>query len=315
MKRTKAMKLVAVCLAGALVATSVYTPVSAAKKTDKKVTITGKKKLTMKVGDKKKIQANQKVKWTVKGKSVKIIKGKNAKAVTVQAKKKGSATLTAQKGKKKASVKIQVTYKAAAQKNSNQTNTPQNNPAQVDTTDVTKLTDPSFYKVIKVNGNTLTLQAKDNKEYTTVVNANIPIWKGDAVVAASSVQVGEYFRCSPFSFKQGNETVITYAALVISEEEHQTVLDKQNNGNAEYTICAATFYVLEKDGDYYFDIAGSANGTKITTILIGEDTPVVVNGTKEYDGKLLTTGMRVMMKYQGDLLDQDLAWAYSIVAY
>lgn len=309
------MKLVAVCLAGALVTTSVYTPVSAAKKTSKKVTITGKKKITMKVGDKKKFKANQKVKWTVKGKSVKIIKGKNANAVTVQAKKKGSATLTAQKGKKKASVKIQVTNKAADQNNSTQTNPSQTKPAQANTMDVTKLTDHSFYKVTKVNGNTLTLQAKDNKEYTTVVNADLPIWRGDAVVAASSIQVGEYFRCSPFSFKQGNETVTTYAALVISEEDHQTVLDKQNKGNAEYTICAATFYVREKDGDYYFDIAGSANGTKITTILIDEDTPVVVNGTKEYDGKMLTAGMRILMKYECDLLDQDLAWAYSIVAY
>ena len=47
MKKTKVMKLVAVCLAGALVTTSVYTPVSAAKKTNKKVTISGKKKITI----------------------------------------------------------------------------------------------------------------------------------------------------------------------------------------------------------------------------------------------------------------------------
>ncbi|MDE6851464.1 MAG: hypothetical protein K2J67_03110 [Lachnospiraceae bacterium] len=40
-----------------------------------------------------------------------------------QAKKKGSATLTAQKGKKKASVKIQVTSKTAAQTNTAQVNT------------------------------------------------------------------------------------------------------------------------------------------------------------------------------------------------
>lgn len=69
--------------------------------------------------------------------------------------------------------------------------------AQGNTTDVKKLTDHSFYKVLKLNGNTLTLPAKDNKEYTTVVNADIPIFREDAVVAPSSIQVGEYFRCSP----------------------------------------------------------------------------------------------------------------------
>ncbi|MDE6851465.1 MAG: hypothetical protein K2J67_03115 [Lachnospiraceae bacterium] len=103
--------------------------------------------------------------------------------------------------------------------------------------------------------------------------------------------------------------------MVISEKEYQTVLNKQSKGDAEYTICAATCYVLEKDGNYYFDVAGSLNGTKITTIMIDEDTPVVVNGTKEYDGKMLTIGMRVLLKYDWKLLEQDLAWAYSIVAY
>ncbi|MDE6568002.1 MAG: hypothetical protein K2K70_09780 [Lachnospiraceae bacterium] len=305
MKRTNVMKLLAVCLAGALVTGSVSTPASAAKK----VTIKGKKKLTMTVGAKKTIKANQKVKWTVKGKSIKIVKGKNAKAVTVQAKKKGSATLTAKKGKKKASVKIQVTKKTTTQ-----TSTPQKNPAQVNTTDVTKMTDPSFYKVTKVNGNLLTLLSKDNKEYTTTLKSDIPIFREDAVATAASIQVGEYFRCCPYSFQQNNQTVTNYAILIISESDYNSLLEYQKK-DPNGTYCATSFYVTKKDGDNFFDIAASPNGTKITTIYADEDTRVVVNGTKQYNGSMLTNGMRVLIKYRPDALKQDLAWVYSIVAY
>lgn len=302
MMKSKAMKLVAVCLAGALVASSISSPVSAAKKAAKKVTITGKKKVTMTVGAKKKFKANQKVKWTVKGKSVKIVKGKNAKTVTVQAKKSGSATLTAKKGKKKASVSIKVTKKDTT---------------KTGTTDVTKLNDIYFYKVTKVTGNTLTLQSSDNKTYTTVVKPDLPIWKDDAVVTVSAIQVGEYFRCCPFSFKQGGKTVTTYAALVISEKDYQFHV-KYRDSSVDYTESVATFYVLEKHGDYSFDVAGSPNGEKFATIDIDEDVLIVAGGKKHNDAELLSKGSRVLVQVDGEIKNNatsPLAYASSVVAY
>lgn len=303
--KTKVMKLVAVCLAGALVAGSIYSPVDAAKKAGKKVTISGKKKVTMTVGAKKNFKANQKVKWSVKGKSVKIVKGKNAKTVTVQAKKKGSATLTAKKGNKKASVKIQVTKKAAA-----------NNKAG--TTDVTKLNDVYFYKVTKVSGNTLTLQAtRDNKTYTTVVKSDLPIWRDDAVIQASSIQVGEYFRCCPFSYKQGSKTVTTYAAMVISERAYQ-FHEKYRNDPVYYTESVATFYVMENPNYLSFDVAAYPNGKKFGSISIDEDVPIVVNG-KIYDNAgQLSKGKRVLIQVDGEIksnAENPLSYAGSVVAY
>lgn len=294
MMKSKGMKLAAICLTGALVAGSVYSPVSAAKK----VTIKGKKKVSMKVGAKKQFKANQKVKWKVKGKSIVIVKGKNAKAVTVQAKKKGSSTLTAKKGKKKAVVKIQVTDKGAVQKNNNtNTNTNANNTANINITDMTLLTDVTFYKVTNVNGNNITVLSADNKEYTTTVKEDIPIMKDDAVITASSINAGEYFRCSPFTYNNGKENVTTYAALVISESDYQYIMKRRNEGDLDYTKNVATFYIINKL-DSTFDLACYQNGAKYTGVIVDEDTVTSVNGVKMKDGgERLEVGQRVLVQY------------------
>ncbi len=296
MMKSKGMKLAAICLTGAIVAGSVYSPVSAAKK----VTIKGKKKVSMKVGAKKQFKANQKVKWTVKGKSIAIVKGKNAKAVTVQAKKKGSSTLTAKKGKKKAAVRIQVTNKGADQNKNNtnnntNTNTNTNNTANI--TDMTLLTDITFYKVTNVNGNNITMLSADNKEYTTTVKADIPIMKEAAVITADSIKAGEYFRCSSFTYNNGKENVTAYAGIVISESVYQMIMEYRNKGNAQYTKNVATFYIIGKN-DSVVDLACYQGGPKYTEVIIDEDMVTTVNGVKDKDaGDRLQIGQRVLFEY------------------
>lgn len=300
MMKSKGMKLAAICLTGAIVAGSVYSPVSAAKK----VTIKGKKKVSMKVGEKKQFKANQKVKWTVKGKSIAIVKGKNAKAVTVQAKKKGSSTLTAKKGKKKAAVRIQVTNKGVDQNNTNtnsntnnntNTNTNTNNTANI--TDMTLLTDITFYKVTNVNGNNITMLSADNKEYTTTVKADIPIMKDSAVITADSIKAGEYFRCSSYTYSNGKENITAYAAIVISESVYQMIMEYRNKGNAQYTKNVATFYIIGKN-DSVVDLACYQGGPKYTEVIIDEDMITTVNGVKDKDaGDRLQIGQRVLFEY------------------
>ena len=298
MMKSKGMKLAAICLTGAFVAGSVYSPVSAAKK----VTIKGKKKVSMKVGAKKQFKANQKVKWTVKGKSIAIVKGKNAKAVTVQAKKKGSSTLTAKKGKKKAVVRIQVTNKGVDQNKNNtnnntntDTNTNTNNTANI--TDMTLLTDITFYKVTNVNGNNITMLSADNKEYTTTVKADIPIMKDSEIITADSIKAGEYFRCSSFTYNNGKENVTAYAGIVISESIYQMIMEYRNNGNAKYTKNVATFYIVGKHGSAV-DLACYQGGPKYTEVLIDEETVTTVNGVKDKDaGDRLQIGQRVLFEY------------------
>ena len=307
MKKTKGMRLAVLCLAGALLAGSVFC-------TAKKVTIKGKKKVSMKVGEKKQFKANQKVKWTVKGKSVAIVKGKNAKAVTVQAKKKGSSTLTAKKGNKSAAVKIQVAKKTADQKknDTNQNTDTKPNP-DVNITDMTLLTDVTFYKVTNVNGNTITVLSADNKEYTTTTKADIPIMKDDEVITAAAVKPGEYFRCSPFTYNN----VTTYAALVISESDYQTMMKFRNegNGNPQYTKSIATFYIVNKR-EHTFDLACSQNGAKYATVIPDEDTVINVNGVKEKDaGDRLQAGQRVLVQYGWESSPGNFVNLDSIVVY
>ena len=185
----------------------------------------------MKVGEKKQFKANQKVKWTVKGKSVAIVKGKNAKAVTVQAKKKGSSTLTAKMGNK----------------------------------------------------------------------------------SAAAVKPGEYFRCSPFTYNN----VTTYAALVISESDYQTMMKFRNegNGNPQYTKSIATFYIVNKR-EHTFDLACSQNGAKYATVIPDEDTVINVNGVKEKDaGDRLQAGQRVLVQYGWESSPGNFVNLDSIVVY
>lgn len=320
MMREKGMKLAAVCLTGLLIVGSVPNSAEAAKK----VTIKGKKKVTMNVGAKKKFTANQKVKWTVKGKSIKIIKGKSAKTVTVQAKKKGTSTLTAKKGKKKVSVTVQVKSKTTGKKDTatnnntdNSSNNNTNNNISANITDMTKLTSESFYKVTKVSGNNITVVSEDNKEYTTTAKSDIPIWRKDAVVQPSAIQPGEYFRCCPFSFAKGNEKVTTYAALVITEFNYQYIQKRRNEGDKNYTMSAATVYIISEGGKNSVDLAGYANGEKIANIYVDEDTAVVVNGETQYSGGKLQTGMRILLQYgwENPEIPGNLVNVNSLVAY
>ncbi len=288
--KAKGTKFAVICLVGALIAGSISSPVSAAKK----VTIKGKKKVTMKVGVKKKFKANQKVKWSVKGKSVKIVKGKNAKTVTVQAKKKGTSTLIAKKSKKKATVKIQVKKKGKNTK----TTTKTKKVVSANTTDMTQLTSENFYKVTKVSGKDITVVSSDNKEYTTTMRADIPVWRDNAILTdASAIQAGEYFKCTAYTYTEGNAKKTSYAALVIPESKYQSILRYRKEENKDYyTMNVATFYIILKDG---MDAAAYRNGPAVVKRLYAdEDTAVIVNGVKEYGGSdKLENGMRVLIQY------------------
>lgn len=302
--KSKVMKMTAICLIGALMAGSAYNPVSAAKK----VTIKGKKKVSMKVGAKKQFKANQKVKWTVKGKSVAIVKGKNAKAVTVQAKKEGSSTLTAKKGKKKATVKIQVANKSAAQ-NGDNTNT------SVSITDMTLLTDVIFYKVTNVSGGNITVLSADNKEYTTTAKADIPIMRDSAIITADSIKAGEYMRCSSFTYNNGTGDVTAYAAIVISESTYQSIMSYRNNGYADYTKNVASFYIVGKQ-DGVVDLACYQNGPKYTEVVIDEDMVTTVNGVTEKDaGRRLEVGQRILFEYGWEKPKGNFVNPKSLVVY
>lgn len=308
--KAKATKLAAICLAGALMTGFISSPVSAAKK----VTIKGNKRVTMKVGAKKKFKANQKVKWTVKGKSIKIVKGKNTKTVTVQAKKKGTSTLTAKKGKKKASIKIQVTRKAAD-------NTNTNTDVSASTTDMTKLTSDNFYKVTKVNGKEITIVSSDNKEYTTMMKSDIPVWREDEILTdTSTIQTGEYFKCTAYTYTEGNTKKTTYAALVISESEYQNIVRCRTEKNKDYyTMNVATFYIIREDGKSTISAAAYQNGPAVVkSIYADEDTAVVVNGVRQYNGcGKLTNGMRVLIQYgwEDENSAGNLINVNSIIAY
>lgn len=113
MKRmVKGLSLVLVC---ALVA-GITVPVSAAKKMK-----LSSKKITLKVGQKKKLEvknAAKKVKWSVKsGKKYISLSGKKKTSVVVKAKKQGKAAVLAKIGKKK--LTCQVTVKKADDKKPN----------------------------------------------------------------------------------------------------------------------------------------------------------------------------------------------------
>lgn len=108
-KMVKGLSLVLVC---ALVA-GITVPVSAAKKMK-----LSSKKITLKVGQKKKLEvknAAKKVKWSVKsGKKYISLSGKKKTSVVVKAKKQGKAAVLAKIGKKKFT--CQVTVKKADDK-------------------------------------------------------------------------------------------------------------------------------------------------------------------------------------------------------
>lgn len=108
-KMVKGLSLVLVC---ALVA-GITVPVSAAKKMK-----LNSKKITLKVGQKKKLEvknAAKKVKWSVKsGKKYISLSGKKKTSVVVKAKKQGKAAVLAKIGKKKFT--CQVTVKKADDK-------------------------------------------------------------------------------------------------------------------------------------------------------------------------------------------------------
>lgn len=108
-KMVKGLSLVLVC---ALVA-GITVPVSAAKKMK-----LSSKKITLKVGQKKKLEvknAAKKVKWSVKsGKKYISLSGKKKTSVVVKAKKQGKAAVLAKIGKKK--LTCQVTVKKADDK-------------------------------------------------------------------------------------------------------------------------------------------------------------------------------------------------------
>lgn len=111
-KMVKGLSLVLVC---ALVA-GITVPVSAAKKMK-----LSSKKITLKVGQKKKLEvknAAKKVKWSVKsGKKYISLSGKKKTSVVVKAKKQGKAAVLAKIGKKKFT--CQVTVKKADDKKTN----------------------------------------------------------------------------------------------------------------------------------------------------------------------------------------------------
>lgn len=111
-KMVKGLSLVLVC---ALVA-GITVPVSAAKKMK-----LNSKKITLKVGQKKKLEvknAAKKVKWSVKsGKKYISLSGKKKTSVVVKAKKQGKAAVLAKIGKKKFT--CQVTVKKADDKKPN----------------------------------------------------------------------------------------------------------------------------------------------------------------------------------------------------
>lgn len=111
-KMVKGLSLVLVC---ALVA-GITVPVSAAKKMK-----LNSKKITLKVGQKKKLEvknAAKKVKWSVKsGKKYISLSGKKKTSVVVNAKKQGKAAVLAKIGKKKFT--CQVTVKKADDKKTN----------------------------------------------------------------------------------------------------------------------------------------------------------------------------------------------------
>lgn len=111
-KMVKGLSLVLVC---ALVA-GITVPVSAAKKMK-----LSSKKITIKVGQKKKLEvknAAKKVKWSVKsGKKYISLSGKKKTSVVVKAKKQGKAAVLAKIGKKKFT--CQVTVKKADDKKTN----------------------------------------------------------------------------------------------------------------------------------------------------------------------------------------------------
>lgn len=286
--KQRGMRAAAMCLAGALIVSSAYGVTAGAKA--KKVAIKGKKKVTMTVGAKKKFKANQKVKWMVKGKSVKIVKGKKAKAVTVQAKKKGLSTLTAKKGKKKASVKIQVTKKGTTTEPGASTN---ENSQTV--TDMTKLTNSSFYKVTKVDGDDITVVCMaDNKEYTTKLRSDIPVWRENNVVGkASEIQAGEYFKCCANTF---DSSVTTYAAIVIPEKDYQTIVSTRTSGNSLFDCNVGVFYIVENT-TWDLKVASSKDSKNaVVTIYLDEDTEMLW-ANDSLKGSKLQPGMRVLYKY------------------
>ncbi len=111
-KMVKGLSLVLVC---ALVA-GITVPVSAAKKMK-----LSSKKITLKVGQKKKLEVKntaKKVKWSIKsGKKYISLSGKKKTSVVVKAKKQGKAVVLAKVGKKK--LTCQVTIKKADAKKPN----------------------------------------------------------------------------------------------------------------------------------------------------------------------------------------------------
>lgn len=111
-KMVKGLSLVLVC---ALVA-GITVPVSAAKKMK-----LSSKKITLKVGQKKKLEVKntaKKVKWSIKsGKKYISLSGKKKTSVVVKAKKQGKAVVLAKIGKKK--LTCQVTIKKADTKKPN----------------------------------------------------------------------------------------------------------------------------------------------------------------------------------------------------
>ena len=178
---------------------------------------------------------------------------------------------------------------------------------------MTLLTDILFYKVTNVNGNNITVvSATDNKEYTTTTKADIPIMKDYEVITTSSIKVGDYFRCSPFTYNN----VTTYAALVISESDYQSMIEFRNKENLpQYTKSVATFYIVDMGGSR-FDLACSQNGEKYTTVVADEDTIINVNGVKEKDGgERLQVGQRVLVQYGWENSSRDLANLKAIVVY
>lgn len=131
--------------------------------------------------------------------------------------------------------------------------------------------------------------------------------------SAAAVKPGEYFRCSPFTYNN----VTTYAALVISESDYQTMMKFRNegNGNPQYTKSIATFYIVNKR-EHTFDLACSQNGAKYATVIPDEDTVINVNGVKEKDaGDRLQAGQRVLVQYGWESSPGNFVNLDSIVVY
>ncbi len=74
----------------------------------------------MEVGQKKTIKANQVVKWSSLNRNIVIKTKKEAKKVTIIAKKKGVGVLVAKRGKEKVTLKIKIRQKAASQNTTEQ---------------------------------------------------------------------------------------------------------------------------------------------------------------------------------------------------